>query len=114
MRKEDGFVFKEMELGGSWEVKLDHTLKFAEEGLSDEILRAIIVSVDVDNTFILWWGQRGGELENKRDNIPGQSRSLLSRTPACDLPDREPYRWSHKSEPFPILSTRLECIFWRY
>lgn len=51
--KEDGYILREVYLGGSWEVELDHTLKFAKEGLLDELLWSIVFSIGVNKTFIL-------------------------------------------------------------
>ena len=55
MCEEDGFVLRLVDLTGFREVKLDHTLKFTEECLLDEILRSVVAGVAVDKTFILQW-----------------------------------------------------------
>lgn len=53
LRKEDGFILGEIYLGRFWEVESDHTLKFAEKGLLDEIFGTSIVGVAVNDAFIL-------------------------------------------------------------
>ena len=55
MCEEDNFVLSLMYLEGPREVKSDHTLKFSEKGLSDEILGFVIVGIAVNEAFILWW-----------------------------------------------------------
>jgi hypothetical protein len=55
MRKENSFFSSEMYFRGSWEVKPDNALKFTKEGLLDEILGSIVVSIAVNETLILWW-----------------------------------------------------------
>lgn len=55
MCEEDGFVLRLVDLAGFREVKLDHTLKFTEECLLDEILRSVVAGVAVDKAFILQW-----------------------------------------------------------
>ena len=53
MCEEDGFGLRMMNLGGFREVELNHTLKFTEKGLLDEIIGSIVVSVAINETFIL-------------------------------------------------------------
>lgn len=67
MCEEDSFVLRLMNLEGSREVKLNNALKFAKEGLVNEILGFVVVGVSIDETFILLWGQ----WDRKQDKTGG-------------------------------------------
>ena len=53
MREEDCFVLGLMNLGGFWEVELNHALKFTEKGLLDEVLGSVVVGVAINKAFVL-------------------------------------------------------------
>lgn len=53
VREEDGFRLRVMNLGRFREVELNHALKFTEKGLLDEILGSVVVSVLINEAFIL-------------------------------------------------------------
>ena len=53
MHEEDGFSLRMVNLGGFREVELNHMLEFAKKGLLDKILRSIVISVAINETFIL-------------------------------------------------------------
>ena len=53
VREEDCFVLGLMNLGGFWEVELNHALKFTEKGLLDEVLGSVVVGVAINKAFVL-------------------------------------------------------------
>jgi hypothetical protein len=53
VREEESFVLRLVYIRGFREVESDDTLKLAEEGLLDEILRPVIVGIAVNEALVL-------------------------------------------------------------